>query len=70
MTHEELAEYAERVKGPGKFEGGPSYVPYFWDTTWDNQCYWEEDCTKWDSSIPHAVIPVVRAMTNATYAIF
>lgn len=25
------ASYADDVKGPGKFEGNPSYVPYFWD---------------------------------------
>jgi len=24
-------KYVEMVKGPGKFEGEPPYVPYFWD---------------------------------------
>jgi hypothetical protein len=26
-----LKEYAEMVKGPGKFEGEARYVPYYWE---------------------------------------
>lgn len=28
-------EYLEDVKGPGKFQGQPAYVPYFWDVFLD-----------------------------------
>jgi hypothetical protein len=30
--------YEERVRGPGKFEGEPAYVPYYWDAYLRGSC--------------------------------
>ena len=34
--------YEERVRGPGKFEGEPAYVPYYWDAYLQG-CYADDD---------------------------
>jgi hypothetical protein len=31
LTPEKIAEYEEDARGPGKFEGEASYVPYYWE---------------------------------------
>lgn len=35
-------ECAERIKGPGKFEGEPIYAPYYWECTLDGGADEEE----------------------------
>jgi hypothetical protein len=48
-------EYWEEYgSGPGKFEGEPSYVPYYWDKTMDGS----EDDTIYDGDTPVSVFIV------------